>query len=104
MTEIGTEPSFRACLYVLRRRKWWVTSITLLGFAGGFALSLTAHKQYSATAQLLVQRASGWRVGALAGEAAQILREAKYLDRGTLVRHYRKLLGIVGENRAGERG
>jgi capsular exopolysaccharide synthesis family protein len=55
MTEIGTEPSFRAYLHVLRRRKWWVVSITLLGLAASLALSLTAHKQYSATAQLLVQ-------------------------------------------------
>ena len=55
MTELGTEPSFRAYLHVLRRRKWWVASITLLGLAVSLALSLTSHKQYSATAQLLVQ-------------------------------------------------
>jgi capsular exopolysaccharide synthesis family protein len=55
MTELGTEPSFRAYLHVLRRRKWWVVSITLLGLAASLALSLTSHKQYSATAQLLVQ-------------------------------------------------
>ncbi len=55
MTEPGTEPSFRAYLHVLRRRKWWVVSITLLGLAASLALSLTSHKQYSATAQLLVQ-------------------------------------------------
>jgi tyrosine-protein kinase len=55
MTEPGTEPSFRAYLHVLRRRKWWVMSIALLGLAASLALSLTAHKQYSATAQLLVQ-------------------------------------------------
>jgi capsular exopolysaccharide synthesis family protein len=55
MTELGTEPSFRAYLHVLRRRKWWMVSITLLGLAASLALSLTSHKQYSATAQLLVQ-------------------------------------------------
>src|SRR2546423_9285087 len=55
MTEIGTEPSFRAYLHVLRRRKWWVASFTLLGLAASLALSLTAYKQYSATAQPLVQ-------------------------------------------------
>jgi glycosyltransferase involved in cell wall biosynthesis len=82
-------------------------------------------------------------VGALAGEAAQILREAggrivppgdsaalaeavralaadpgrrqemgrqgrcyveKYFDRGTLARHYRKLLGSAGQRGAGQRG
>jgi capsular exopolysaccharide synthesis family protein len=55
MAELGTEPSFRAYLHVLRRRKWWVVSLTLFGLAASLALSLTAHKQYSATAQLLVQ-------------------------------------------------
>src|SRR5947209_17936890 len=57
MTEPGTEPSFRAYLHVLRRRKWWVVSIVLLGLAASLALSLTSHQQYSATAQLLVQPA-----------------------------------------------
>ena len=55
MTELGTEPSFRTYLQILRRRKWWVASITVLGLAASLAFSLTAHKQYSATAQLLVQ-------------------------------------------------
>jgi polysaccharide biosynthesis transport protein len=55
MTQFGTEPSFRSYLQVLRRRKWWIGSITVLGLALSLALSLTAHKQYSATAQLLVQ-------------------------------------------------
>ena len=55
MTEFGTEPSFRAYLQILRRRKWWVGSIAVLGLAASLAFSLTAHKQYSATAQLLVQ-------------------------------------------------
>ena len=55
MTQFGTEPSFRAYLQILRHRKWWVGSITVLGLAASLAFSLTAHKQYSATAQLLVQ-------------------------------------------------
>jgi len=55
MTEFGTEPSFRTYLQILRQRKWWVGSIAMLGLAASLAFSLTAHKQYSATAQLLVQ-------------------------------------------------
>jgi succinoglycan biosynthesis transport protein ExoP len=55
MTEFGTEPSFRAYLHILRRRKWWVGLAAALGLAASVAFSLTAHKQYSATAQLLVQ-------------------------------------------------
>jgi succinoglycan biosynthesis transport protein ExoP len=59
MTQFGTEPSFRTYLQVLRQRKWWIASITVLGLAASLALSLTAHKQYSATAQLLVQSSFG---------------------------------------------
>src|SRR5260370_3698150 len=55
MTDFGSEPTFRAYLQILRQRKWWVGSLTVLGLALGLAVSLTAHKQYSATAQLLVQ-------------------------------------------------
>src|SRR6202045_1858545 len=55
MTEFGTEPSFRAYLHILRRRKWWVGLAAALGLAASLAFSLTAQKQYSATAQLLVQ-------------------------------------------------
>ena len=55
MTEFGTEPSFRTYLHILRQRKWWVGAIAVLGLAASLAFSLTAHKQYSATAQLLVQ-------------------------------------------------
>jgi capsular exopolysaccharide synthesis family protein len=55
MTEFGTEPSFRTYLQIMRQRKWWVSSITVLGLAASLVFSLTAHKQYSATAQLLVQ-------------------------------------------------
>jgi succinoglycan biosynthesis transport protein ExoP len=55
MTDFGTEPTFRSYLQILRRRKWWVGSIAVLGLAASLAFSLTAHKQYAATAQLLVQ-------------------------------------------------
>jgi polysaccharide biosynthesis transport protein len=55
MAEFGTEPSFRTYLHILRQRKWWVGAIAVLGLAASLAFSLTAHKEYSATAQLLVQ-------------------------------------------------
>jgi capsular exopolysaccharide synthesis family protein len=55
MPEFGTEPQFREYLHILWQRKWWVASIAVLGLAASLAFSLTAHKQYSATAQLLVQ-------------------------------------------------
>ena len=55
MAEFGPEPTFRTYLQILRRRKWRVGSITALGRASSLGFSLTAHKEYSATAQLLVQ-------------------------------------------------
>jgi capsular exopolysaccharide synthesis family protein len=55
MTQFGTEPSFRTYLQILRHRRWWVGSITVLGLAVSLAFSLTAHKQYSANAKLLIQ-------------------------------------------------
>lgn len=55
MTEFRTEPSFRANLQILRRRKWWVVLTAALGLGASLAFALTAHKEYSATAQLLVQ-------------------------------------------------
>jgi capsular exopolysaccharide synthesis family protein len=53
--EFGAEPTFRTYLMILRRRKWWVAALTVLGLTAGLAFALTAHKQYSATAQVLVQ-------------------------------------------------
>jgi len=55
MTEFGTEPTFRSYVHILRRRKWWAASITVLALAASLAFAFHAHKQYSATAQLLVE-------------------------------------------------
>lgn len=55
MAELGSAPTLRAYLTVLRRRKWWVVSFAILGLGASLALSLREAKQYSATAQLLVQ-------------------------------------------------
>jgi uncharacterized protein involved in exopolysaccharide biosynthesis len=53
--ELGTEPVLRSSLIVLRRHKWWVIAITAVCVATSLGYSFLAHKQYSATAQLLVQ-------------------------------------------------
>jgi polysaccharide biosynthesis transport protein len=55
MAEFGSGPTLQTYLRVLRRRKWWVIGTALLGLAASLILSLTEPKQYSATAQLLVQ-------------------------------------------------
>jgi len=59
MAEAGDGATLRNCLVVLRRRKWWVISLALLGLAASVALSLQQAKQYSATAQLLIQSPYG---------------------------------------------
>jgi hypothetical protein len=55
MTEFGPEPTFRTYLQILRHRKWRDGSITAFGLAARLGFSLTAHKEYPAAAQFLVQ-------------------------------------------------
>jgi polysaccharide biosynthesis transport protein len=55
MTEFDAEPTFRSYVMLLRRRKWWVITLAVLGLAASLAFTFTARKQYSATAQILVQ-------------------------------------------------
>jgi polysaccharide biosynthesis transport protein len=62
MAEPQAELTLRTYLRVLRKRRWWVASLTLLGLAVSLALSLTQQKQYSASAQLLVQSTGGINV------------------------------------------
>ena len=57
MAEFGSVPTLRSYLLVLRRRKWWVVSLAILGLGASLALSLRQTKQFSATAELLVQTA-----------------------------------------------
>ena len=63
-TELGATPTLRTYLAVVRRRKWWLAGFALLGLAGSLAISFTSPKEYSATAQLLVQPSSGIGSGA----------------------------------------
>jgi uncharacterized protein involved in exopolysaccharide biosynthesis len=58
-SELGTEPVLRIYLDVLRRQKWWIYAITVACVAASLAYSFQAHKQYTATAQLLVQASAG---------------------------------------------
>jgi polysaccharide biosynthesis transport protein len=59
MPEPAAEPSLRDYLHLLRRRRWWVAAFTLAGLGLSLAVALTGQKQYSATAQLLVQASGG---------------------------------------------
>ena len=55
MAEAGAEPTLRGYVHVLSRGHWWVAACALVGLGISLALTFTAVKQYSATAQLLVQ-------------------------------------------------
>jgi len=55
MAEPGSEPTLRGYLHILRAGRWWVVAVALLGLGVSLALSLTSTRQYTATAQLLVQ-------------------------------------------------
>ena len=49
------EPTLGSYLALLRRRKWWVIAVTVLGLVASLGYSLTQPKAYSASAQLLFQ-------------------------------------------------
>ena len=55
MAEPGEEPTLRAYLHTVRKGRWWIAGFSLLGLGTSLALSLASAKEYSATAQLLVQ-------------------------------------------------
>ena len=46
-------PTVGTTLGILRRRKWWVIGVTLLGLVGSLGYSLHQAKTYSASAQVL---------------------------------------------------
>jgi polysaccharide biosynthesis transport protein len=57
-TEFGSDPTLRSYAQLVRRRKWWVIGLALVGLAASLAISFTEHKQYAASAQVLVQASS----------------------------------------------
>ena len=54
-TEFGGAPTLRSYIVLVRRRKWWIAVAAILGLAVSLGLALSQAKQYSATAQILVQ-------------------------------------------------
>jgi len=68
-TEFGGAPTLRSYIVLVRRRKWWIVVAAILGLGASLGLSLTQAKQYSATAQILVQP-SGASTALGGGQAA----------------------------------
>ena len=52
---MAPEPTLRTYVQVLRRRKWWLVATVVAVVVGTLGYVSTQHKQYTATAQLLVQ-------------------------------------------------
>jgi len=57
-SEFGSDPTLRSYARLIRRRKWWVLGLALVGLGISLAFSFTETKQYSASAQVLVQASS----------------------------------------------
>jgi capsular exopolysaccharide synthesis family protein len=63
-TAPGAGPTLRSYSRLLRRRKWWIGGLALIGVAAGIGAPLVQARQYSSTAQILVQGATGPAAGA----------------------------------------
>jgi succinoglycan biosynthesis transport protein ExoP len=96
MAEFGTAPTLRTYLTLLRRRKWWVIALALLGPALSLAISLSQPKEYSATAQLLVQF-SGTAVNVAGGQQqvtpTEVLTEMQLATSAPVLQAVRATLG-----------
>jgi capsular exopolysaccharide synthesis family protein len=57
-SEFGSDPTLRSYAQLVRRRKWWVIGLAVLGLLISLAFTFTEAKQYSASAQVLVQPSS----------------------------------------------
>jgi succinoglycan biosynthesis transport protein ExoP len=109
MAALNTEePNLRTYLQILRRRFYWVVAgVVLFGAAAG-GYSVVQHKQYTATAQLLVLPSSGIT---LSGSAAQqvisptdVLTELQLLTTAPVKEQVHKQLGSEPNVTASEVG
>jgi capsular exopolysaccharide synthesis family protein len=93
---------------MLRRRRWWVAALTVLGLGASLALSLTSVKQYSATAQLLMQATSNVNLTAGGTQAAvtsaDVQTELQLVSSAQVQDVVRKKLGSVPAISAAEVG
>lgn len=104
-TEPGAGPTLRSYTRLVLRRKWWVIGLALLGLAVSLGISSTQARQYSATAQVLVQSATG--PGALSASAQQVTPTEvqtmlQLVTSASVVNHVRQQLGSVPPVQASE--
>ncbi len=107
MTDSDAEPSFRGYLAMLRRRGWWVIVASLLGLGAAIAYSVTGPKEYTATAQMLVESTSGASQpgsAALPVSQAGVQTELALVSSAPVARTVRRELGEVPVVNAAEIG
>jgi succinoglycan biosynthesis transport protein ExoP len=108
MAEPGAEPTLRGYLHVVRRGRWWVAAFSLLGLGISLALSLTATKQYTATAQLLVQSVGSVNLATGSNETyitpAEVQTELQLVTSAQVQSQVRAELGSVSGVSASEVG
>jgi capsular exopolysaccharide synthesis family protein len=99
MSEPGAEPTLRYYLHVVRRGRWWVVVGALIGLGLSLFFSLTTTKEYSATAQLLVQSSGSPVIGAGNGgnliTSADVQTELQLVTSAQVLSQVRAKLGSV---------
>ncbi len=79
---------------VLWRRKWWVIVFTLAGLLAATGYAFAAHKQYSATAQLLLQTPTGTTSTPTSIATTQVGTELQLLTSPAIVSAVESRLGL----------
>lgn len=108
MAEIDpTEPNLRSYLQVLRRQIHWVIALTVLAVAIALAYGSVQKKEYSATAQLLAEPASG--TVPLSGtqqtvSATDVLTDLQLITGAPVAARAKKSLGFTPKVSASEAG
>ena len=94
MTTEGGTVNLRTYPRVLWRRKWWVVGCVLVGLLGATVYAFAAHKQYSATTQLLLEAPTGSATTATTNATIQVATELQLLTSPAIVNAVEARLGL----------
>ena len=94
MTTEGGTVNLRTYPRVLWRRKWWVVGCVLVGLLGATVYAFAAHKQYSATTQLLLEAPSATATTPTTNATIQVATELQLLTSPAIVNAVEARLGL----------
>ena len=100
-------PTLGSYLAVLRRRKWWVIAVTVLGLVVSLGYSLFQPKAYSASTQLLLQPENAWVTGSASEQpitTTDVLTELQLVTSAPVKAAVARQLGRVPNVSAAEVG